>query len=124
MLRSLSLPMTRASQASPERPAAAPERGTLSLGERVRGDFPILDQEVNGQPLVYLDSGATSQKPTQVRAACGSSDTLCCCSHWAAAMLSMCLRFASILPAIFAAHEGAQFVTSRTGVRVGHAGDG
>nr|WP_043934701.1 cysteine desulfurase [Bacillus sp. EB01] len=28
--------------------------------------FPILNQEVNGRPLVYLDSGATSQKPVQV----------------------------------------------------------
>ena len=64
-------------QASPERPAAAPERGTLSLGERVRGDFPILNQEVNGQPLVYLDSGATSQKPTQVRPACRSASPPC-----------------------------------------------
>ena len=32
----------------------------------LRKDFPILDQEVNGEPLVYLDSGATSQRPTQV----------------------------------------------------------
>ena len=29
----------------------------------VRKDFPILDQEVHGKPLVYLDNGATSQKP-------------------------------------------------------------
>lgn len=33
---------------------------------RVRADFPILDRLVNGQPLVYLDSAATSQKPRQV----------------------------------------------------------
>lgn len=32
----------------------------------VRKLFPILDQEVNGNPLVYLDSAATSQKPLQV----------------------------------------------------------
>ncbi|SES37848.1 cysteine desulfurase [Salipaludibacillus aurantiacus] len=32
----------------------------------VRSKFPILDQEVNGHPLVYLDSAATSQKPQQV----------------------------------------------------------
>lgn len=32
----------------------------------VRKLFPILDQEVNGQPLVYLDSAATSQKPAAV----------------------------------------------------------
>ncbi|MFS0780299.1 cysteine desulfurase [Bacillus sp. 1P06AnD] len=29
----------------------------------IRKQFPILDQEVNGEPLVYLDSAATSQKP-------------------------------------------------------------
>src|SRR5699024_2330371 len=32
----------------------------------VRKLFPILDQEVNGHPLVYLDSAATSQKPAKV----------------------------------------------------------
>src|SRR5699024_7315076 len=32
----------------------------------IREQFPILDQEVNGHPLVYLDSSATSQKPIQV----------------------------------------------------------
>ncbi|WP_117168972.1 cysteine desulfurase [Paraliobacillus sediminis] len=32
----------------------------------VRSQFPILDQNVNGSPLVYLDSAATSQKPLQV----------------------------------------------------------
>ncbi len=34
--------------------------------ERVRKDFPILQQEVYGKPLVYLDSAATSQKPQVV----------------------------------------------------------
>ncbi len=33
---------------------------------RLRADFPILEREVNGRPLVYLDSGASSQKPRQV----------------------------------------------------------
>ncbi|MCD5325178.1 MULTISPECIES: cysteine desulfurase [Pontibacillus] len=33
---------------------------------QVRKQFPILDQEVNGHPLVYLDSAATSQKPQSV----------------------------------------------------------
>ncbi len=33
---------------------------------KVRKDFPILHQEVNGHPLVYLDNGATSQKPQSV----------------------------------------------------------
>lgn len=32
----------------------------------VRADFPILHQQVNGKPLVYLDNGATAQKPRQV----------------------------------------------------------
>lgn len=32
----------------------------------IRGQFPILDQEVHGHPLVYLDSAATAQKPTCV----------------------------------------------------------
>jgi cysteine desulfurase / selenocysteine lyase len=32
----------------------------------IRGDFPILDREVRGKPLVYLDSANTSQKPRQV----------------------------------------------------------
>ena len=34
--------------------------------ERVRADFPVLQQLVNGKPLVYLDNGATSQKPQSV----------------------------------------------------------
>ena len=33
---------------------------------KVRDDFPILKQLVNGKPLVYLDNGATSQKPQSV----------------------------------------------------------
>jgi cysteine desulfurase/selenocysteine lyase len=32
----------------------------------LRKDFPILNQQVHGQPLVYLDNAATSQKPRQV----------------------------------------------------------
>ncbi|MGA9775276.1 MAG: cysteine desulfurase [Candidatus Dormiibacterota bacterium] len=34
--------------------------------ERIRADFPILNERVNGHPLVYLDSAATSQKPESV----------------------------------------------------------
>ena len=33
---------------------------------RIRNDFPVLDQLVNGHPLIYLDSGATSQNPLSV----------------------------------------------------------
>jgi len=36
---------------------------------RIRADFPLLAREVNGRPLVYLDSAATSQKPRHVIAA-------------------------------------------------------
>ncbi|UAN65282.1 cysteine desulfurase SufS [Serratia sp. JSRIV006] len=34
--------------------------------ERVRSDFPLLAREVNGQPLAYLDSAASAQKPQSV----------------------------------------------------------
>jgi cysteine desulfurase / selenocysteine lyase len=33
---------------------------------RLRGDFPIFEQEIHGKPLAYLDSAASSQKPRQV----------------------------------------------------------
>ncbi len=44
---------------------AATDLPRLDL-DRIRADFPILDREVNGHRLVYLDSGNTSQKPTAV----------------------------------------------------------
>jgi len=34
--------------------------------QQVRADFPVLSREVNGQPLAYLDSAASAQKPEQV----------------------------------------------------------
>ena len=34
--------------------------------ERIRSDFPALDQSVNGRPLVYLDSAASAQQPNAV----------------------------------------------------------
>ena len=34
--------------------------------ESIRAQFPILQREVNGKPLIYLDNGATSQKPQSV----------------------------------------------------------
>ncbi len=43
----------------PERPAGSDMR-------RVREDFPILNRDFDGRPLVYLDSAATSQKPAAV----------------------------------------------------------
>ena len=36
------------------------------IAKDIKSYFPILNQEVNGHPLVYLDSAATSQKPIQV----------------------------------------------------------
>jgi len=38
----------------------------VKLDEQTRGDFPILQRIVSGHPLVYLDSGASSQKPRAV----------------------------------------------------------
>ncbi len=37
-----------------------------SLAEEVRADFPILNQDVNGKPLLYFDSAASSHKPMAV----------------------------------------------------------
>src|SRR5882724_6625187 len=34
--------------------------------ERIRQDFPLLQQRIRGKPLVYLDNAATSQKPQSV----------------------------------------------------------
>ena len=41
------------------------EADTLSTDE-IKKDFPVLQQQVNGHPLVWLDNGATTQKPLQV----------------------------------------------------------
>jgi len=38
----------------------------MNMGEKTRRDFPILSRIVNGHPLVYLDSAASSQKPLAV----------------------------------------------------------
>ena len=34
--------------------------------DRIRSDFPILNQKINGNNLVYLDNSATTHKPQQV----------------------------------------------------------
>ena len=40
--------------------------------EDIRKDFPLLTHKMNNQPLVYLDNGATTQKPNEViQAICG-----------------------------------------------------
>ena len=56
--------MARCSYGSAERPA-------LDVAA-IREDFPILDQVVDGKPLVYLDNAASSQKPRQVIDAIGT----------------------------------------------------
>jgi cysteine desulfurase/selenocysteine lyase len=58
-----------AQRLSPERSAperSAPEGSAALDVEAVRRDFPILERLVNDHPLVYLDSGASSQKPVAV----------------------------------------------------------
>ena len=45
----------------------APARQIAELDiDKIRADFPILSRQVNGKPLVYLDSAASAQKPNQV----------------------------------------------------------
>lgn len=56
--------MARCSYGSTDRPA-------LDVAA-IREDFPILDQVVDGKPLVYLDNAASSQKPRQVIDAIGT----------------------------------------------------
>ena len=45
--------------------AVAEQRNDLDVAA-LRAQFPILHQQVNGQPLVYLDNAATTQKPQSV----------------------------------------------------------
>ena len=47
-------------------PKVHPETEPALDVERVRKDFPILERMINGRPLVYLDSGASSQRPLPV----------------------------------------------------------
>ena len=43
-----------------------PNDSTAIAIENCRSDFPVLQQEINGQPLVFLDSAASAQQPTTV----------------------------------------------------------
>ncbi|MDP6551929.1 MAG: cysteine desulfurase [Arenicellales bacterium] len=47
-------------------PAAGLEPVAALDAAALRRDFPILHQQINGHPLVYLDNGATTQKPASV----------------------------------------------------------
>jgi cysteine desulfurase/selenocysteine lyase len=63
-MTSSSVHASRAEPSPQEFPAGAP----LNASEvaRIRDDFPILSTDMNGHALIYLDSGATSQKPAAV----------------------------------------------------------
>src|SRR5215213_11034544 len=50
---------------TPSASAATPVRTTFDV-QKIRRDFPILNERVHGKPLVYLDSANTSQKPQVV----------------------------------------------------------
>jgi cysteine desulfurase/selenocysteine lyase len=52
-------------EGAPPAPAAVRSSDPIDP-ERLREQFPILDQEIHGHPLVYLDSASTSQKPQVV----------------------------------------------------------
>ena len=52
--------------ASTETTAKTPSGAAAFNVERIRADFPILFREVYGKPLVYLDNGASAQKPRAV----------------------------------------------------------
>ncbi|MDD5201163.1 MAG: SufS family cysteine desulfurase [Terrimicrobiaceae bacterium] len=60
----------RAPHSAPAVSAPAPRSSPPPISafdvDAVRRDFPALDQEVNGRPLVYLDNAATTQKPQAV----------------------------------------------------------
>ncbi len=49
----------------PDPDTALAEKTTLDV-DKIRQEFPILSQTVNGKPLIYLDNGATTQKPRSV----------------------------------------------------------
>ena len=52
--------------ASTETTARTPSGAAAFNVDRIRADFPILFREVYGKPLVYLDNGASAQKPRAV----------------------------------------------------------
>jgi cysteine desulfurase/selenocysteine lyase len=50
----------------PNLPGVQPQNSTWFDVYRVRNDFPALQQDVNGKPLIWLDNAATTQKPQHV----------------------------------------------------------
>ena len=51
---------------APAATAGVPAATSAISAKQWRDDFPVLKQQVNGQPLAYLDSAATTQRPTAV----------------------------------------------------------
>ena len=41
------------------------EKSSIDV-ENIRADFPVLSKQIGGRPLIYLDNGATTQKPQVV----------------------------------------------------------
>ena len=60
--------MNKPSSTAQVAPGTAPgDNSTAAFDvEKIRADFPILKQTVYGKPLVYLDNGASAQKPRHV----------------------------------------------------------
>src|SRR5438552_1004924 len=50
----------------PASPLSSPTTPPQPNWEKLRRDFPVLDQQVHGHPLIYFDNAATSQKPRAV----------------------------------------------------------
>ncbi len=65
MTRLAHRPISEPLQEASAQEAVAPGAG-FPNGEEIRRDFPILSERVHGKRLVYLDNGATSQKPWAV----------------------------------------------------------
>ena len=51
---------------APAATAGVPAATSAISAKQWRDDFPVLKQQVNDQPLAYLDSAATTQRPTSV----------------------------------------------------------
>jgi cysteine desulfurase / selenocysteine lyase len=64
--RTSSAPRSGAGEGMAQRRIVPAERTARFDAARARADFPILGQKVHGQPLVYLDNAATTQKPRVV----------------------------------------------------------
>jgi cysteine desulfurase/selenocysteine lyase len=70
--RSINVPAFGAEDAYAAKPSASGygRNSSIYVGsrtlEQIRNDFPILSEQINGNPLVWLDNGATTQRPRAV----------------------------------------------------------